>query len=226
MFTQAKLVQLAIFDVDGVLSDGGLHYAETGDAMKTFDVRDGMGMKLLQDAGVSLAIITSRSAGSVMQRAADLGIRHVQQGVADKLSAFETLLAELAVRPEHCAFLGDDLVDLPVLQRAGFALPVADSFTKTVLYRDAFHLMADLRAMGEGNALAARLKYPTRRAVLARAAQIYAETFATPEGLIPATFEVICLTGWAPHEGQQKPLRPGSATARLEDALKAAVKNG
>lgn len=85
--------------------------------------------------------------------------------------------------------------------------------------------MADLRAMGEGNALAARLKSPTRRAVLARAAQIYAETFATPEGLIP-TFEVICLTGWAPHEGQQKPLRPGSATARLEDALKAAVKNG
>ena len=127
MFTQAKLVQLAIFDVDGVLSDGGLHYAETGDAMKTFDVRDGMGMKLLQDAGVSLAIITSRSAGSVMQRAADLGIRHVQQGVADKLSAFETLLAELAVRPEHCAFLGDDLVDLPVLQRAGFAVTVGNA---------------------------------------------------------------------------------------------------
>lgn len=113
-----------------------------------------------------------------------------------------------------------------LLQRAGFALPVADSFTKTVFYRDAFHLMADLRAMGEGNALAARLKHPTRRTVLTRAAQIYAATYATPEGLIPATFEIICLTGWAPHETQQKPLRPGSATARLEDALKAAVKNG
>ena len=111
-----------------------------------------------------------------------------------------------------------------LLLRAGFALPVADSFTKTVLYRDAFHLMADLRAMGEANALAARLKRPTGRAVLARAAQIYAETYATPEGLIPATFEIICLTGWAPHETQQKPLRPGSAATRLEDALKAAVK--
>ncbi|GLS86297.1 SAM-dependent methyltransferase [Cypionkella aquatica] len=113
-----------------------------------------------------------------------------------------------------------------LLQRAGFALPVADSFTKTVMYRDAFHLMADLRAMGEGNALAARLKHPTRRAVLARAAQIYAQTYGTPNGLVPATFEIICLTGWAPHEGQQKPLRAGSATARLEDALKAAVKDG
>lgn len=113
-----------------------------------------------------------------------------------------------------------------LLQRAGFALPVADSFTKTVFYRDAFHLMRDLRAMGEGNALAARLKHPTRRAVLTRAAQIYTQTYATPEGLIPATFEIICLTGWAPHDGQQKPLRPGSATSRLEDALKAAVKNG
>ena len=113
-----------------------------------------------------------------------------------------------------------------LLQRAGFALPVADSFTKTVLYRDAFHLMTDLRAMGEGNALAARLRHPTRRALLTRGAQIYAQTYATPEGLIPATFEIICLTGWAPHEGQQKPLRPGSATARLEDALKTAIKHG
>lgn len=113
-----------------------------------------------------------------------------------------------------------------LLQRAGFALPVADSFTKTVFYRDAFHLMRDLRAMGEGNALVARLKHPTRRTVLTRAAQIYMQTYATSEGLIPTTFEIICLTGWAPHDGQQKPLRPGSATARLEDALKTAVKNG
>lgn len=113
-----------------------------------------------------------------------------------------------------------------LLQRAGFALPVADSFTKRVLYRDAFHLMHDLRAMGEGNALAARLRRPTRRAVMQRAAQIYADSFATPEGLIPATFEIICLTGWAPHEAQQQPLRPGSAVARLEDALKDAAKPG
>lgn len=106
-----------------------------------------------------------------------------------------------------------------LLQRAGFALPVADSFTKTLLYRDLFHLMADLRAMGEGNALAARLRRPTRRAVFQRAAEIYAETHARPDGLIPATFEIITLTGWAPHPSQQKPLKPGSAQAKLSDAL-------
>jgi SAM-dependent methyltransferase len=109
-----------------------------------------------------------------------------------------------------------------LLQRAGFALPVADSFTKTVLYRDALHLMHDLRAMGEGNALSARLRRPTARAVMARATAIYAETYGLPDGRIPATFEIICLTGWAPHETQQKPLRPGSAAARLADALNAA----
>lgn len=109
-----------------------------------------------------------------------------------------------------------------LLHRAGFALPVADSFTKTVLYRDAFHLMRDLRAMGEGNALAARLRRPTRREVFLRAAEIYQDRYADAEGRIPATFEIICLTGWAPHDSQQKPLRPGSAAARLADALNAA----
>lgn len=122
---KARQVRVAIFDVDGVLSDGNLYYAEAGDAMKTFDVRDGMGLKLLQDAGVLLAIITSRRAGSVSQRAADLGIVHVQQGVADKLSAYQSLLDELAIAPEQAAFLGDDLVDLPVLRRCGFAATVA-----------------------------------------------------------------------------------------------------
>lgn len=109
-----------------------------------------------------------------------------------------------------------------LLGRAGFGLPVADSFTKTVLYTDALHLMRDLRAMGEGNALAARLRRPTRRSVLLRAAEIYHDRFATPNGRIPATFEIICLTGWSPHDSQQKPLRPGSAAARLADALNAA----
>lgn len=109
-----------------------------------------------------------------------------------------------------------------LLQRAGFALPVADSFTKTVRYRDAFHLMADLRAMGEGNALHARLRRPTRRAVLAQAAMLYQQRFGGPDGRIPATFEIIGLTGWAPHDSQQKPMRPGSAVARLAEALNAA----
>lgn len=111
-----------------------------------------------------------------------------------------------------------------LLQRAGLNLPVADSFTKTASYRDAFHLMHDLRAMGEGNALAARQRHPTRRAVLAEAARRYHEAYALPDGRVSASFEVICLTGWAPHDSQQKPLRPGSAIQRLEDALKAATK--
>ncbi|OZA09475.1 MAG: SAM-dependent methyltransferase, partial [Rhodobacterales bacterium 17-64-5] len=106
-----------------------------------------------------------------------------------------------------------------LLQRAGFALPVADSFTTTVRYRDAFHLMRDLRAMGEGNAMAARLRHPTRRAVFLRAAALYQQTYAGPDGLIPATFEMVVLTGWAPHDSQPKPLRPGSAAHRLSDVL-------
>lgn len=109
-----------------------------------------------------------------------------------------------------------------LLQRAGFSLPVADSFTKTVIYPDALALMRDLRAMGEANALAARLRRPTRRAVFTRAAELYAQHHALPDGRIKATFEVIGLTGWAPHESQQKPLRPGSAAQRLADALNTA----
>jgi SAM-dependent methyltransferase len=108
-----------------------------------------------------------------------------------------------------------------LLQRAGFGLPVADSFTTTVRYKDAWHLMRDLRTMGEGNALAARLRQPTRRAVFARAAELY-QAMAGADGLIPATFEIVALSGWAPHDSQQKPLRPGSAVNRLADALKAA----
>jgi 3-deoxy-D-manno-octulosonate 8-phosphate phosphatase (KDO 8-P phosphatase) len=127
VIAKAQRVKLAIFDVDGVLTDGGLYYSEAGDAMKKFDVRDGMGMKLLQDAGIELAIITSRRAASVRLRAADLSIMRVQQGVAKKLAAFETLLAETGCAAEETAFLGDDLVDLPVLRRCGFAVTVADA---------------------------------------------------------------------------------------------------
>lgn len=105
-----------------------------------------------------------------------------------------------------------------LLQRSGLALPVADSFARRVLYRDAFHLMADLRAMGEGNALAARLRRPSPRRLFARAAEIYAQAHAEA-GRIPATFELICLTGWSPDASQPQPLRPGSAQNRLAEAL-------
>lgn len=109
-----------------------------------------------------------------------------------------------------------------LLQRAGLALPVADALRKTVSYGDAFALMRDLRAMGEGNALAARHRAPPPRALFPATAAIYAERFAMDGGRIRATFELAFLTGWAPHESQQQPLRPGSAKTSLTDALKPA----
>ena len=113
-----------------------------------------------------------------------------------------------------------DLRDLGgLLQRAGFALPVIDSEIVTVRYGDAFGLMRDLRAMGWANGLLARRRTPLRRETLLRAAAIYAERFADPDGRLRATFECVWLSGWAPHESQQQPLKPGSAKARLADAL-------
>ncbi len=106
-----------------------------------------------------------------------------------------------------------------LLQRAGFALPVADSEIVTVRYASMFGLMADLRAMGATNALTARLRKPAAKGFFIRAADVYAQRFADPDGRIRATFEMIFLSGWAPHESQQKPLAPGSATMRLSEAL-------
>jgi SAM-dependent methyltransferase len=106
-----------------------------------------------------------------------------------------------------------------LLQRAGFALPVADREPVTVRYATMFGLMADLRAMGATNALAARLRKPSTRGFFLRAANIYAERFADPGGRVRATFEMIFVSGWAPHESQQKPLPPGSAKIRLAEAL-------
>jgi SAM-dependent methyltransferase len=106
-----------------------------------------------------------------------------------------------------------------LLQRAGFALPVADTDTLTVRYADPFGLMRDLRAMGMTNVLTERRRTPLRRATLLRAAEIYAARFSDPDGRVRATFEVLWLSGWVPHESQQKPLRPGTAKTRLADAL-------
>jgi SAM-dependent methyltransferase len=114
-----------------------------------------------------------------------------------------------------------DIRDLGgLMQRAGFALPVADCLTHTVHYRSLARLYADLRAMGETNALAARLRRPTPRRLFAAAEAIYGQHFATPEGHPRATFALQVLTGWAPHDSQPQPLRPGSAKARLADALR------
>jgi len=106
-----------------------------------------------------------------------------------------------------------------LLQRAGFALPVADVDRVTVSYEHPLKLLADLRAMGETNVLAERHPRPLTRALIARLSEIYIQQFAGPDGRVPATFEIVTLTGWAPHESQQQPLKPGSAKMRLADAL-------
>ena len=114
-----------------------------------------------------------------------------------------------------------DLRDLGgLLQRAGFALPVTDVDRITVRYASPLALMHDLRRMGAGNALIERRRIPLRRATLRRVFEIYAEKFADTDGRVRATFEVVWLSGWAPHERQQQPLKPGSAKTRLADALR------
>jgi SAM-dependent methyltransferase len=122
--------------------------------------------------------------------------------------------AGLRVSPFADAFDGAAL-----LQRAGFALPVSDIDRVTVRYSHPLKLIADLRAMGDTNVLVDRAKKPLTRAVLARACEIYAERFSDPDGRVRATFDLVVMTGWAPHPDQQQPLRPGSAKMRLADAL-------
>jgi len=116
-----------------------------------------------------------------------------------------------------------DLGDL--LPRAGFALPVADVAPLRVSYADTFALFADLRAMGEGNAMSARSRRWPGRELFALAARIYAENFAGPDGRIRTSFDMVCLTGWAPDPSQPQPLRPGSASHRLTDVLSAIAKD-
>ncbi len=113
-----------------------------------------------------------------------------------------------------------DLRDMgALLQRAGFALPVTDVDRVVVRYASPLALMADLRRMGATNPLVERRRIPLRRAVLARVLEVYAERFSDPDGKVRASFDIVWLSGWAPHESQQQPLRPGAATARLADAL-------
>lgn len=121
---RARNIKLMIFDVDGVLTDGGLRYGAEGELIKTFNVLDGHGIKLLQRFGVQAAIISARQSTIVARRAADLGIKIVLQGVGDKRIAFENTLAESALSSQQCGFMGDDVIDLPVMTRVGFAASV------------------------------------------------------------------------------------------------------
>ncbi|MFZ6721544.1 KdsC family phosphatase [Undibacterium sp. Ji49W] len=123
----AATIKLMIFDVDGILTDGSLHFGPEGEMMKTFNVLDGQGIKLLQQAGIATAIISARQSAIVSKRASDLGITHVRQGIHDKKSAFLQLLAELNLPADVCGFIGDDIIDLPILTRCGFSASVPNA---------------------------------------------------------------------------------------------------
>lgn len=127
IYDRAQKIRVAAFDVDGVLTDGSLYYADAGEELKAFNVRDGHGMKMLQESGVSLAIITSRRSRCIEARARNLGIELLFQGASDKLAAFQALLGRCGVEAAACAYLGDDIVDLPVLERCGLATAVPDA---------------------------------------------------------------------------------------------------
>lgn len=129
MLERAQTVRLMIFDVDGVMTDGGLYYTDAGEELKAFNSLDGHGLKMLRQSGVQLAIITGRSSNLVAHRARNLGIDHVIQGAHDKLASFEKLLADTGFTPADCGYMGDDVIDLPVMRRAAFAVAVPDSPT-------------------------------------------------------------------------------------------------
>jgi 3-deoxy-D-manno-octulosonate 8-phosphate phosphatase (KDO 8-P phosphatase) len=124
---KARRVRLAIFDVDGVMTDGTLFLDDNGHELKGFNSLDGHGLKMLAASGVMLAILTGRTSRCVTHRAANLGITLVRQGVEDKLEGFVTMLAELGLDPAETAYMGDDVVDLPVLRRCGLSLAVPEA---------------------------------------------------------------------------------------------------
>ncbi len=123
----AKQIKLLLLDVDGVLTDGSLLYTSSGDEAKQFNTQDGMGIRLLQESGVEIGIITARKSEVVARRAKELKFTHVYQGKFDKLSAYENILKETGLRPMHTAYMGDDLVDLPLLNRVGFSAAPANA---------------------------------------------------------------------------------------------------
>lgn len=124
---RAAQTRLIAFDIDGVMTDGGLTYTDDGHELKTFNVQDGLGIKLLQKAGIEVAIITGRKSGVVAARARDLGIEHVHQGVADKRATLAALLDRIGIQWPECAFMGDDLIDLPAMTRCGLAIAPANA---------------------------------------------------------------------------------------------------
>jgi 3-deoxy-D-manno-octulosonate 8-phosphate phosphatase (KDO 8-P phosphatase) len=124
---RARRVQLMVFDVDGVLTDGRLWFGAGGEELKAFHALDGHGIRMLADSGVRIALLSGRRSAAVAARAAELRIAHVLQGVEAKRERYEALLAQLGVAAAACGYMGDELVDLPVLTRCGFACTVGEA---------------------------------------------------------------------------------------------------
>ena len=139
-------IELMIFDVDGVLTDGRLWFGAEGEVMKAFHVLDGQGIRSLAEAGIPSAIISGRDSPITSRRCAELGIAHVAQGIADKGVAFDTLRHELGKTADVCGYMGDDLIDIPILQRVGFAATVPNAAAGVA----SFAHWTSRRAGGEG----------------------------------------------------------------------------
>ena len=201
--------------------DGSLHVAADEEALPFADgsldlIVSALALQFVNDLPGTLIQIRRALKPDGLFLAALIG----GDSLADLREAFAQAESEIegGVSPRVAPFAG--LRELgALLQRAGFALPVVDSDRLTVRYPSVFALMRDLRRMGATNILTERRRTPLKRATLRRLAEIYAERFADPDGRVRATFEIAWLSGWVPHESQQKPLKPGSAARRLADAL-------
>lgn len=145
IYQRARPIRLAIFDVDGVMTDGSLFFCDDGKEYKAFNSLDGHGLKMLKQTGVETAIITARNSSLVAHRAKNLGIHHLYQGVENKLDAYQHLLEKLALTPEQTAYMGDDVIDLPILIRCGLAIsvpaapPEVQRYTHMVTRREGGH---------------------------------------------------------------------------------------
>ncbi len=145
---RARRLRLMLFDVDGVLTDGRLWYGPGGETMKALHVLDGHGLKMLAQAGIATGILSGRSSGAVATRAAELGVAHVLQGIDDKRPAFDALCARLGIGADEAGFMGDELMDVPVLRRCGFACTPPEAHERV---RACAHYVARLPA-GQGAA--------------------------------------------------------------------------
>lgn len=139
---RARRIKLLLMDCDGVLTDGRLELLENGDEQKTFHARDGQGISLFHRAGLKTGIISGRTSSAVERRARDLGMSYVRQDARDKIKALEEIMAEAGVSLDECAYIGDDVADIPVMLRVEFAVAVADAVVET---RQAAHYITELK---------------------------------------------------------------------------------